>query len=78
METIKISVMTPPSTDINTLISEFGITTILDPEKALFVKEQARLLPYAFAKEKLALALSEKEGVVQVAFAAPFDFAILE
>ena len=70
--------MTPPLTDINTLLSEYGISAISDPENAPFVKEQTRLLPYAFAKEKLALALSEKEGVVQVAFSAPFDFAILE
>ncbi|MDX8430867.1 MAG: type II secretion system ATPase GspE [Candidatus Algichlamydia australiensis] len=70
--------MLPPSTDSSELAEKFGITTIACPQNAPFVKEQNRLLPYAFAKEKLALALSEKEGVVQVAFASPLDFAILE
>jgi general secretion pathway protein E len=43
-----------------------------------FVKEKITLLPYSFAKAHLFLPLEEKEGVLLIAMADPFDLETIE
>lgn len=56
----------------------FNLTYATDLSEFSFVKEKITPLPYSFAKTRLLLPLEEKEGVLSIAMAHPFDLEILE
>lgn len=64
--------------DAEEIAKRFNLTYASDLSEFPFVKEKITPLPYSFAKTRLLLPLEEKEGVLSIAMAHPFDLETLE
>ena len=64
--------------DAEEIAKRFHLPYASDLSEFSFVKEKITPLPYSFAKTRLLLPLEEKEGVLSIAMAHPFDLEILE
>ncbi|MEM7174401.1 MAG: type II secretion system ATPase GspE [Chlamydiota bacterium] len=60
------------------LAEQFGLDQVADIIDYPFVRDQVRLLPYAFVKQKLVLPLEEREGELLIAVAHPGDLEVIE
>lgn len=60
------------------MAQQFSLRYVASLSDFDFIKEKTTWLPYAFVKSKGALPLEEKEGVMSVATATPFDLELLE
>jgi general secretion pathway protein E len=64
--------------DLEEIARRFHLSYFTDLSEFSYVKEKITPLPYSFAKARLLLPLEEKEGVLFVAMAHPFDLETLE